>query len=179
MDCEKLNTELSQLPLLQYEFFKPEELIFSEHVRYICQTECPMYNTTWACPPAVGSVEDCKRKCLSFPKALLITTITEIEDIANMEQALATRPQHEAITHQVETLLREQNCETYVLSTEACAICPQCAYPNAPCRHPNRMYPCVESHGIIVTDLAEKYGIDFLAGPNLVTWFSILFFREM
>ena len=63
------------------------------------------------------------------------------------------------------------------LSTEACAICEHCAYPDAPCRHPELMFPCVESHGIIVTALAGKEGIDFYGG-NLVTWFSLLLFRE-
>ena len=54
--------------------------------------------------------------------------------------------------------------------TEACAICQKCAYPAAPCRHPERMFPCVESQGILVTDLAEKHGLDFMNG-NIVVWF--------
>ena len=60
---------------------------------------------------------------------------------------------------------------------EACAHCESCAYPDAPCRHPDRMFPCVESHGILVTDLAERHGIDFLVGSNLVTWFSLILYR--
>ena len=64
----------------------------------------------------------------------------------------------------------------YGLSTEACAICPTCAYPDAPCRHPERMFPCVESHGIVVTALAEQFGIDYLLG-DAVVWFSLLFYR--
>ena len=86
-----------------------------------------------------------------------------------------------AVREQVEAglaaLVREQASEVMVLSTEACAICEQCAYPGAPCRHPDRMYPCVESHGIIATDIAEKHGIEFFNG-NIVTWFSLIFFRE-
>ncbi len=39
------------------------------------------------------------------------------------------------------------------------------------------MYPCVESHGIIATDIAEKHGIEFFNG-NIVTRFSLIFFRE-
>ena len=39
------------------------------------------------------------------------------------------------------------------------------------------MFPCVESHGIVVTDLAEKTGVDFYAEGNLVTWFSLIFYR--
>ena len=64
-----------------------------------------------------------------------------------------------------------------VLSTEACAVCEHCAWPDAPCRHPERMFPCIESHGILATDLAEKCGLDFFNG-NIVTWFSLLFFKD-
>ncbi len=176
MDRDLLCQQLSQLPLLQYEFFSPQELLFSDAVRHICREECSMYGTNWACPPAVGTVEQCKARCLAFEQALLITTITEIPNAFDMDAALATRPAHEAITHQVEGLLKAQGCRTMVLSTEACSLCQHCTYPDAPCRHPDKMYPCVESHGIVVTDLAERHGIDFLAGSNLVTWFSILFF---
>ena len=136
-----------------------------------------MYNQTWACPPAVGSVEECKARLMAFDEALLIATITEVSDIANIEATLATRAPHEEITRKVLELVRMQCGETLALSTEACAICEHCAWPDAPCRHRDRMFPCVESHGIVVTDLAERTGIDFYAEGNLVTWFSLIFFR--
>jgi predicted metal-binding protein len=176
MDKSIIEYELAKLPILQYEFIKTEELMFSENVRHICKTECPMYGTTWACPPGVGSVEECKAKCLGFSDALLITTMAEVSDIANIEETLATRPEHEKIAHQVRDLLRSQGLETYVLSTEACTHCEKCTYPNAPCRHPDDMFPCTESHAIVVTDIAEKYGIEFISG-NIVTWFSIIFYK--
>ena len=94
-----------------------------------------------------------------------------------MEETLATRAPHEEITRQALELVRAQARETMVLSTEACAICAHCAWPDGPCRHPERMFPCVESHGIVVTALAERTGIDFYAEGNLVTWFSLIFYR--
>lgn len=176
MDYDKLERQLAQLPLCQYAFIDTKEIEFTERVRSICKNECPMYGKTWACPPAVGSVEQCRERCLRYPTALVLTTVTEVSDIADLEQTLATRPAHEAVTRQAAAFLREQAEQVMVLSTEACAVCERCAYPDAPCRHPDQMYPCVESHGILATALAEKYEIDFFAG-NLVTWFSILFFR--
>ena len=176
LDREKLEAQLSQLPLFQYAFMKSDELLFTHRVRQICETECPRYGTTWACPPAVGTVEECKTRCLSYPDFLMISSVTEVSDIANMEETLATRGDHEALTHQVTELVRQQGCETMTLSTESCALCETCAYPNAPCRHADKMYPCVESHGILVTEIAEKYGMEFFNG-NIVTWFSLIFFR--
>ena len=38
-----------------------------------------------------------------------------------------------------------------------------------------KMHPCVESHGIIVSELAEKYNLDFTLSPNQILWFGILF----
>jgi len=177
MDRQKLEAQLAELPLYEYAFITTDELLFSERVRYICQTECPMYNTTWACPPAVGTVDACRKRVMAFDEGLLIATITEVSDIANIQETLATRADHEAITRQVLEMVRQQATDTLTLSTEACAHCEHCTWPDAPCRFPDRMFPCVESHGILVTDLAEKHGIDFLAQGNLVTWFSLILYK--
>ena len=74
---------MAELPLYEYAFIRTDELEFSERVRYICRTECPMYDSTWACPPAVGTLEECRERIMRFDEGLLITTITEVSDIAN------------------------------------------------------------------------------------------------
>ena len=177
MDEAKFEAQLAELPLYTYGFYDTSELVFTDRVRKVCEQECSMYNKSWACPPAVGTVAECKARCDRFPRFLMISTITEVRDIANLEETLATRAGHEDMTRRVRDMLRAETGEVYVLSTESCAICRQCAWPGGLCRHPERMFPCVESHGILVTDLAERHGIDFLAGSNLVTWFSLLFYR--
>ena len=177
MDREKLEERLRELPIVQYEFFETRDLTFTQRVREVCRLECPMYGKSWACPPAVGTVEACREKCLGYEGVLILSTVTEVSDISNLEETLATRGGHEAVTHQAEAILQAQGLETMGLSTEACAICDQCAYPDGPCRHPAQMYPCVESHGILVTEVAERLGLEFFNG-NLVTWFSLVFFRS-
>ena len=119
----------------------------------------------------------CAAKCRSYPNFLMVSTITEVSDIANIQETLDTRPDHEALTREVRDMMLEEGLEVMVLSTDSCAVCKDCAWPDEPCRKPDHMFPCVESHGILVTDLAERHGIDFLAGSNLVTWFSLLFYR--
>ena len=144
----------------------------------VCEMECPRYGKTWACPPAVGTVEECRERCLTYPQGLLISTLSEVNDVANMEEALATRPGHEKITRQVAKLLEDQGLEVYGLSSESCGVCENCTYPHDQCRHKDKMMPCVESHGIIVTALAEKYGVEYAFGSQIVTWFSLLLFRD-
>ena len=177
MDRQRLEAQLAALPLYQYAFIRADEIVVSDRVRHICRTECQMYGTTWACPPAVGTPEECQKRVLGFEEGLLIATVAEVEDIADLRQTLDTRAPHEAITRQVLEMVRQQARETLTLSTEACAICEHCAWPDAPCRFPEKMFPCVESHGILVTDLAERHDIDFMAEGNIVTWFSLIMYR--
>jgi len=176
LNKDLLEQQLQELPLFQYAFMTTDELVFTDRVRYICKEECPQYNTTWACPPAVGSVSECRAKCLMYPEMLMISTVSEVNDIADIEETLSTRKDHEEITRQVAKLMKEQGCELRILSTESCAICETCTYPNAPCRHPDMMFPCVESQGILVTEICEKYGMEFFNG-NIVTWVSLLLYR--
>lgn len=176
MDKQLIERELCSLPVSQYAWLSPEEIVFSERVRYICKTECPMYGKSWACPPGVGTVDECRGRCLSYEGCLLFTTVTEVNDAADMEETLATRAPHEEISRAVTKLFKDSGLETMTLSAQACCVCEHCAYPDAPCRFPEKMFPCVESHGILTTALAENHGIEFLQG-NIVTWFTLIFYR--
>ena len=177
MNRELLEEKLAELPLYIYDFVDPKELEFSSRIRWICENECPMYGRSWACPPGVGTVDHCKGKCLSYKNCLLISTIVEVRDITNIDETLATRPEHEAVTNEVREIMRELGEDPYVLSTEACALCSRCAILDGePCRFPEKMHPCVESHGINVVPMLEKRGLEFQFGANVVTWISLLFY---
>lgn len=177
MDQARLEAQITEYPVCEYAFIDVKDIAFLEQVRYICETECPQYGRSWSCPPAVGTVEECKERCRKFTGGFVFTTVAEVSDISNMEETLATRMDHEEITRSIRALFLEQCSEVQVLSTESCAICRECAYPNGSCRHPDKMLPCIESYGILVTDLAEKYGITFMNGANIVTWFSLFLYR--
>lgn len=177
IDHTLLEEKLAELPLYIYAFLNPGELEFSDRIRWICRHECPMYGQSWACPPGVGCVADCKRKCESYENCLMISSITEVRDITDINETLATRPEHEALTNQVRDVLRSLGADPYILSTEACAECDRCAYLDCqPCRFPDRMHPCVESHGINVVPMLEQNGLEFQFGSNVVTWVSLLFY---
>ena len=127
MNRELLEEKLSELPLYIYDFLDPKDLEFTSRIRWICEHECPMYGRSWACPPGVGTVDHCQRKCLSYENCLLISTIVEVRDITDIDETLATRPEHEAVTNEVRDIMRQMGVDPYVLSTEACALCERCA----------------------------------------------------
>ena len=179
LNKELLEQQLAELPLYVYEFIDPTELEFSQRIRWICEHECPMYGKSWACPPGVGSVESCAAKCNGYQNCLMISTITEVADISDITETLATRFDHEKLTNQIRDLMRQQGIEPYILSTEACAVCERCAILDGlPCRMPGRMHPCVESHGINILSLLDSRGLAFQYGENVVTWFSLLFYSD-
>ena len=179
MDRKALEDGLNALPLYLYADIDPQSIEFAHRIRWICQHECPMYGKSWACPPGVGEGSRCEAKCKSYVNCLLISTITEVSDISDLQETLSTRPEHEAVTNEVRDLFRSQGIEPYVLSTEACAACERCAILDSqPCRHPDRMHPCVESHGINILPTLEELGICFQYGENVVTWISLLFYND-
>ena len=179
MNRDLLEAQLSELPLYVYYFVDPKGLEFSQRIRWICEHECPMYGKTWACPPGVGSGAQCDAKCGQFPNALLIGTIVEVADIANIDETLSTRGDHEQITNQVRDLMRQQGVDPVGLSTEARALCDRGAYLHGqPCRFPETMHPCIESHGINIIPLLESCGLEFQFGDNMVTWYSLLLFND-
>ena len=178
MNRELLEERLAELPLYVYADIDPKALEFTDRIRWICEHECPMCNSTWACPPAVGSVKRCREKCLSYKNCLVVSTIVEVYDIADIDETLATRPEHEKLTDQVADMLRDMGVEPYILSTDSCAICENCTFPEGKsCRHPDRMHPCIESHGINIIPTLEENGLEFQYGGNIVTWYSMLFFN--
>ncbi len=174
---QRIEEGLSELPVVQYAWLESSELIFSERVRDICRKECPRYGTSWACPPGVGTVEQCREKCGQYEGMFVFTTIAEVSDIENMEETLRTRHGHEHITGQIRALFADCGLDTLALSGDSCARCEKCAYPDGACRYPDSMIPCIEGYGIVVPLLAEKAGIEFENGRNIVTWFGLILWR--
>ncbi|MGN0492698.1 MAG: DUF2284 domain-containing protein [Acutalibacteraceae bacterium] len=55
--------ELNQMGITSFGYIKTSEIVFSEEVRHICEgNQCRNYGKTWACPPAVGTFEECRSK---------------------------------------------------------------------------------------------------------------------
>ena len=116
---EKIEEFICQYPVYQYAFFSPEEIDFSYRVRWICEKECDRFQSTWACPPAVGSVEECRHRCLAYKECFLFSTIAEVSDVINFEEMLSTRREHENITAAIEQFIKSQGTGCMALSTES------------------------------------------------------------
>ena len=140
LNIDKFEDFIAQYPIFEYRILNTGDLSVEERVRIVCQQECERYGSTWACPPAVGTLKECEERIRKFGQAVFFSSVAEVSDLMNMQEMLQTRAAHEELTTEVARFLKEQGFETFTLSTESCDICEDCAYPHGkPCRHPVRL----------------------------------------
>ena len=163
-------------PVCEFSYLKPDDLIFTERVRYICEHDCPHYNKSWACPPAIDEIDRCIGACKSFTHVFLVTSVAEVPDCMNFAACLEAKRDHEQMTLSLRKRFEENFGKVLALST-GCMLCNQCAYPDAPCRHPEDRLSTIESHGILIMETASRAGITCDCGNNAVTYFSLIFFN--
>ena len=176
MSIENIESFIKKFPIYQYAFIKPDDVEYSEKVRQLCKRTCMYYGTSWACPPAVGKIEKCRENCLEYSDLLVFSTLTENKDENNAENG--AQEETERLTGIICAELEKQGYSTYIITSGCCRKCPKCTFPKNFCRDPENMYPCVESHGITISDFAEKYNMDYYLGSRLCLMFSFVYFRE-
>ena len=146
-------------------------LVFSPALLESCKTNvCGNYNKSWVCPPACESVEEQKKKILSYKNLLVFTTMHTIEDSFDYDGMSKGRELHTLLTLELKKTLN-----TPVYGAGNCPICKTCAFPS-PCIHPEKRIGSVEAAGIDVTSLSKAAGIAYNNGQNTVTFFSIAVF---
>lgn len=178
LDFEKLEAFLAEFPIYEYRLLDTQKISVYPRVRTICRVECERYGSTWACPPAVGTIEECEKRIKAYPKGIFFSSVAEVSDLINMEEMLSTRRDHEELTTQVGKFLQQEGYDIFILSTESCDICETCAYlEGKPCRYPEQMHPCLESHGVLANEIVETEQMEYNLGGNTILWFSLVLFR--
>ena len=156
---------------------KTTMLNFYPEVRKICEgNTCRSYGKTWVCPPAVGTLDECKAKVMAYENMLLFSQKFQLEDSFDFEGMhggmFLFKDTVDRFAEAIRPLL--DNC--LILSNEGCNRCHECAYPNAPCRVPDKLYPSIEGFGFIVSELAVQAGIRYNNGSNTVTFFGAILY---
>ena len=146
-------------------------LTFSPALLDSCKTNvCGNYNKSWVCPPACESVEEQKKKILSYKSFLVFTTMHTLEDSFDYDGMTKGRELHLLLTSELKKMLN-----TPVYGAGNCPVCKTCAFPK-PCPFPEKKISSVEAAGIDVTSLSKAAGINYNNGQNTVTFFSIALF---
>ena len=174
---ETLEHILTEAGVYQFGRVDTADIRFLQEVRGMCEANtCRQYGKTWACPPAIGTVEECRARVQQYDAMLVFSVKCDLEDSFDYEGMVEGGKRFKRIARAIQQAVSRELDDYLLLSNEGCDQCKECTYPDAPCRHPDYMLPSVEGQGILVTELAERHGMTFLNGSNVVTWFSLILY---
>lgn len=176
-DYEKLMSEVSGV--YDYGLISADDLVFLEEVRDICKgNSCRQYGKTWACPPAVGTYEECKAEAMSYKKGLMFNGKYEIKSPFDWKGMMAGKDKFKAVCTQLGEKINDYIDDYLFLDVEGCDICKECTYPNLPCRFPDKMHSSIEGYGMYVSAIAKKAGIKYDNGEGTVTFLGLILFND-
>lgn len=171
-----LNIDADTMRELGFESFAEvpvDKIHFSTKVREMCaDNKCGRYGTTWACPPGIGTFEECVARCKQYEKAYVFSTAYELEDSFDFEGMMEGHAKFSAASKELRKRLEG---DFLMLSLEGCDNCKVCTYPDAPCRFPDKSLGSLEGYGIFVNDLAREAGIPYRKGAYSVSYFGAVF----
>lgn len=176
---EKLLEIVNKTSVFQYGLTKPCEIKYLQEIREICKgNSCRQYNATWACPPAVGTLEECMKRCSQYDYMLVFTGKFMLENSFDFKGMMKSMSDFKQIARELESAVEPYLANYLILSNEGCGICKTCTYPNAPCRFPEKLHHSIEGYGILISHLAKQSGVNYNNGENSVTYFGALLFNE-
>ena len=144
-----------------------------QEVREMCRTgNCGAYGKKWTCPPACGSLEDCRAQLEKFNRGILVQTVGELEDSFDYEAMMDTEAAHKEHFAAMEKQLRSQFPDMLALGAGGCTKCKQCTYPDAPCRFPGKAFASMEAFGMLVLQVCKANNMTYYYGPNTIAYTS-------
>ena len=154
------------------------ELVFEDWVRNICRDSCRLYNTSWACPPAIGTLQECRERCMRYKHMLLFNRVYPIEDGFDFEAISRAMADFKTAADLFEAYNASILSNSLYLTNEGCGTCKRCTWPDAPCRFPGKLHHSLEGYGFNVSKLAAKAGLHYTGGQNTVTFFGAVLYNE-
>lgn len=165
---------LTDLGVTAFGVMDASSVVFSAELREGCNpNQCASYGKSWACPPAVGTFEECRARCLEYGRALMISTVYPLEDSFDYESMAEGGQDFKRICEQ---LHRQLTLPHLLLANGKCSLCDPCAYPDAPCRFPEKCLHSLSGYGVYVSATAKRANLKYNNGPNTVTYFALMFY---
>ena len=125
----RLQELLDQAGVFQSGLVDTAGMRFEQAVRDMCAVNtCQKYNTSWACPPAVGTVEECRARIQQYEKFLLFSVKYDLEDSFDYEGMMAGASAFKETCRALDNKLRPLLGNYLMLSNEGCGLCKECTY---------------------------------------------------
>lgn len=177
MGAEDWISQIADKNFREWSVIPTSALVFAQEVHELCsKNQCGAYGTSWACPPAIGSLEQCRDRCMAYEQMLVFTAVYDLEDSYDIDGMQKGAKQFREICIRLHKMLKENGVDHEVLANGGCHRCRVCTYPKEPCRFPDELLPSLEGQGIYVNQLAERAGVRYINGANTVTYFGAVLY---
>lgn len=151
-------------------------LEFLPEVRAMCAADrCRSYNHSWACPPACGELSLWREKAAKFSRGLILQTIGQREDSYDFEAMMEVAADNDRNFYRLMDALKGK--DVLGLSAGTCTRCGKCTYPDAPCRHPESLYPSMEACGLFVSKVCKDNGVPYYYGDDKIAYTCCLLYN--
>lgn len=161
----------------EFGYVEISNLKYHPEIRAICEgNSCRSYGTCWACPPAVGTLEECEARVRQYDHFLLLSQKYTLLDSFDLEGMRFGMRDFKRLLDSFEEEVQGTLTNYRLLSNEGCGRCKKCTYPDSPCRFPDRLHHSLEGYGFIVNELAKAANVRYNNGPNTVTFFGALLY---
>lgn len=148
-------------------------------VRAMCEANtCHRYGACWTCPPGCGTLEECTEKMHRYAHGVIVQTVGDVEDSLDIESMIEINRRHKEAFSRFAEQLRDTVGDILALSAGSCEVCKQCAYPDAPCRFPEKAFSSMEANGLVVNEVAKANGLAYNYGPQKMAYTSCYLYNE-
>ena len=148
-------------------------LEFDPAVREMCAADrCQSYGRRWSCPPGCGTLEEIAARAAAYGRGILLQSTGQMEDDFDVETMFDTEKLHKERFHAFAARVREEYPNCLPMAAGACTACPECTYPDAPCRFPHLSVPSMEAYGLVVSKVCADSGLPYYYGPRTITYTS-------
>lgn len=144
-----------------------------QEVRDMCSADkCDGYGKSWSCPPACAALEEIRATVGMFTSGILVQTVGEIEDGYDWEGITEAGVRHKANFAKMRDALEAVCSGVLAMGAGSCKLCGSCTYPDAPCRHPDRMEVSMEANGLLVSKVCAANGLAYNYGQGKIAFTS-------
>ena len=156
----------------------PATIELKEEVREMCASgKCTMYDKRWSCPPGCGTLDECRELLKGYTRGILVQSVGELEDNFDIETMMETEAAHKARFYAMRKTLVERGIDALAAGAGCCTICPECTYPDAPCRFPEEKMSSMEALGMLVLEGCKANDMRYFYGENTIAYTSCFLFR--
>jgi len=180
MNQNELTSYITELGATGIGFVDVCDIKINDEFRGLCENNaCGNYGRNYMCPPAYGTMDECRAVAKSYQKAVVVQLIHELEDSFDFEGMQLGAKKHSDIVRSIKQHF-EKNYSKDILALAAggCSLCETCGIiTNTPCPNPELTMASVEGYGMDVTQLAALAGMPFKWGEPRVYYVGVVLYN--